>query len=304
MPKPIHRVVVTGDAGNRLFDETAQAILRFLAHRQVQATSFGWAHPSPSATPHETQEMIATLQRLVHACDLIIVLGGDGTFLRMAATTAAWQIPLLGINLGRLGFLSDVSPDDLARSLDEILGGHGKLEQRMLLSGRILRGREERLERLAFNEVCLLKAEPGRILECALAVNQEWISQHRADGILCATPTGSTAYALSSGGPVLHPDVHGMVVVPICPHTLSDRPIVLPASATVTFHVESGSTALVIWDGHHQYQLAPDESVEITMAPHRVPLLHPQGYNYFQLLRHKLLWGTPPRRSNATPPAT
>jgi NAD+ kinase len=298
MPKSIQRIVIAGDAENRLFEETAQAILRFLAHRHVQAASFGWARPpAPTLDPQTPPEGFA---RLAQASDLIIVLGGDGTFLRMATASAAWQVPLLGINLGRLGFLSDISPDDLMNSLEEILDGHGRLEQRMLLSGRIAHGREERLLRLALNEVCLLKAEPGRIIECSLAIDQQWISQHRADGMLCATPTGSTAYALSSGGPVLHPDVPAMVVVPICPHTLSDRPLVLPAGATVAFHVKPGGAALVMWDGHHQHQLMPGEFVEITASPHRLPLLHPRGYNYFQLLRHKLLWGSPPQHSTPT----
>ncbi len=299
MSKPIQRVVVAGDAGNPLFEDTAQAILRFLAHRHVQATSFGWTHAS--TPPLEPANLTEDLQHHAQGSELIIVLGGDGTFLRMAAAAAAWRIPLLGINLGRLGFLSDLSSNDLERSLGDILDGRGRLEQRMLLSGRILGGREERLRRVALNEVCLLKAEPGRIIECSLAIDQEWISQHRADGLLCATPTGSTAYALSSGGPILHPDVDGMVVVPICPHTLSDRSLVLPARATVAFHLQAGS-ALVMWDGHHRHQLAPDEFVEITVSEHRISLLHPQGYNYFQRLRHKLLWGSPPQHSNQSPP--
>ena len=291
MPKPIQRVFVTGDAGNPLYEDTAQAILRFLTHRHVQAASCGWTHtiaPSlESANPAEA------LQRYAQGSDLIIVLGGDGTFLRMATAAAAWRIPLLGINLGRLGFLSDLSSDDLERPLGDILEGGGSLEQRMLLCGRIRGGRKEHLGRMALNEVCLIKAEPGRIIECSLAIDQQWISQHRSDGLLCATSTGSTAYALSSGGPILHPDVDGMVVVPICPHTLTDRSLVLPARATVAFHLQAGS-ALVMWDGHHQHRLAPDEFVEITASNHRVSLLHPQGYNYYQRLRHKLWWGSPP----------
>lgn len=232
-------------------------------------------------------------EELVARADLAIVIGGDGSLLYAARLIAASGVPILGINRGRLGFLTDVMPQDMLSCVDAALEGRCEADHRPLLDA-ILRtpGREDRRQ-LALNDVVLAKWETGRILDFETRIDGRYVNSHGGDGLVVASATGSTAYALSCGGPIVEPDLDVLVVVPICPHTLSDRPIVVSRLVTISIklHERFGTRAQVTCDGVVLGELLPTDELLIAPSEHRITLLHPPGYNYFRLLRSKLHWG-------------
>ena len=234
-------------------------------------------------------------QELGQRCDLLIVVGGDGTLLAAARELAHTRIPILGINQGRLGFMVDVNPQEMEATITQIFSGDYVREQRLLLRAQILRSDGSTLTNssLAVNDVVLRNQAAVRMLEFETWLGKEFISQHRADGIIVSTPTGSTAYALSGGGPVLHPSLDAITLVPICPHTLSDRPIVVRSDRTVRLVLggTGGTRAMVTCDGQTSETLNPGDAVEICRAEESLHLIHPSNYNYFNILRGKLHWG-------------
>lgn len=230
-------------------------------------------------------------------CDLVIVVGGDGTLLAAARDLAAFQIPLLGINQGRLGFMADVNPADMRDTLAQILQGDYTIEQRLLLSATLERKNPSASGPfLAVNDVVIRSQTGIRMLEFETWLDEEFISQHRADGFILSSPTGSTAYALSGGGPVLHPGLQALALVPICPHTLSDRPIVVGADRTVKIVLRGseGTRAIFTCDGQTTESLNPGDTITVRRAEETLRLVHPRGYNYFNILRSKLHWGRSP----------
>ncbi len=224
---------------------------------------------------------------------LIIAIGGDGTMLHAARLAALNSVPLLGINRGKLGFLTDVSPDDMCERVDDVLAGRYARETRMLLAAQLMRGAQPAQQMLAANDVVLQKWETGRLFEFETWIDGNYVNTHGGDGIVIATATGSTAYALSCGGPIIHPDVDALVLAPICPHTLSDRPIVVRTRARVELRlVERLDTkAQVTCDGILMGELNQGESLVVTQASAGVTLLHPPGHDYYRVLRSKLYWG-------------
>jgi len=236
---------------------------------------------------------------LVRRAQLCIVIGGDGSLLYAARLVAGSGIPLLGINRGRLGFLTDVMPQDVLASVDAALDGHCERDERALLEARIVSADGVARTQLALNDVVLAKWETGRILDFETHVDGRFVNTHGGDGLVVASATGSTAYALSCGGPIVEPGLDVLVVVPICPHTLADRPIVISRRSTVTIvlHERFDTRAQVTCDGVVLGELLPAERLEIAPSAHRITLLHPPGYDYFRLLRSKLHWG----RAGSTP---
>jgi NAD+ kinase len=231
-------------------------------------------------------------------CDLVVVVGGDGTLLDAARSVAAHDVPLLGVNLGRLGFMVDVLPVEMLQTLDAVLAGKYVREERLLLSASVTTGSRTLGPFHAFNDVVVRNRDFARVIEFDTYMDGTFISHHRADGIVIATPTGSTAYALSGGGPVLHPSLDALALVPICPHTLSDRPLVLKADRSIEVVISAEMQALVTCDGQINQELNADDRVRIRRAERNVQLIHPQGYDYFKILRTKLQWGrgqNPPR---------
>ncbi len=229
-------------------------------------------------------------------CDLVIVVGGDGTLLSAARDLAPSGVPILGINQGRLGFMVDVAPDDMERHLGDVLAGRYVAEQRLLLSAQIEGSGGLRGPFLAVNDVVVRNLAAIRMLEFETWLDDQFISQHRADGMIFSTPTGSTAYALSGGGPVVHPTLEALSLVPICPHTLSDRPIVVGADRPVHLVLGggSGATATVTCDGQTNEMLQLGDRLSISRSSHRLHLIHPAPYDYFSILRDKLHWGRAP----------
>jgi NAD+ kinase len=225
--------------------------------------------------------------------DIVIAVGGDGTLLYAARLVARHGVPLLGVNRGRLGFLTDVMPQDMLTIVDAALDGKLATEQRTLLRATLRGANGKNLESLALNDVVLQKAATGRMLDFEMRVNGRYVNSHAGDGIVVATATGSTAYALSCGGPIVEPDLDVLVLAPICPHTLSDRPVVVSARSVVEIRlIERFDTqSQVVCDGVVIGELAPDDVLEIKAAEERITLLHPPGHDYYRLLRSKLQWG-------------
>jgi NAD+ kinase len=228
-------------------------------------------------------------------CDLVVVVGGDGTLLDAGRAVAAAETPLLGVNLGRLGFMVDVLPADMSATLDDIFAGDYIAESRLMLSARIERadGSPSSDTFSAINECVIRNQAFARVLDFDTYMNGDFISHHRADGIVVATPTGSTAYALSGGGPVLHPGLNALALVPICPHTLSDRPLIVDANHEIEIRVADtlDGAALFTSDGQVSQPLGAGDRVRIVRGPHDLKLVHPPGYDYFNILRNKLQWG-------------
>ncbi|MGQ0585832.1 MAG: NAD(+) kinase [Gammaproteobacteria bacterium] len=230
---------------------------------------------------------------LARRADLAVVVGGDGTLLNAGRTLAPAGVPILGVNAGRLGFMVDVAPGDVRSALDEVLKGRYLREPRLMLSATLRRGRRTRGPFLAINDVVIRNQAAVRMLEFETWLDDEFISLHRADGLIVATPTGSTAYALSGGGPVLHPGLDALAVVPICPHTLSDRPVVIGSDRAVRLVLAGarGTRAMCTADGQHNETVSAGDQVEITRASAVLELIHPRNYKYFNILRNKLHWG-------------
>jgi len=231
--------------------------------------------------------------QLAARADLAVVVGGDGTLLNAGRTLAPAAVPIVGVNAGRLGFMVDIAPADVRGALDEILKGRFVRETRLMLSAVIRSGRKTRGPFLAINDVVVRNQAAVRMLEFETWLDDEFISLHRADGLIVATPTGSTAYALSGGGPVMHPGLEALAVVPICPHTLSDRPVVIGADRAVRVVLGGarGTRAMCTADGQDNVSVGVGDSVEITRAGHVLELIHPKNYRYFNILRNKLHWG-------------
>lgn len=248
-------------------------------------------------TPH-TAELCGTDAYPVHPlddigrlADLAIVMGGDGTLLNIARELVDHQVPLIGVNQGRLGFLADVALDTMCGTLDEMLSGHYVAEERIMLMASVERADDVLIAAYSFNDVVVSKSTLGRLIEFEVYIDNQFVYSQRADGLVVASPTGSTAYALSAGGPILHPTLEAVVLAPICPHTLSARPIAVNSHDEIEINLIHADDARVHFDGQRHADLKIGDRVVIQRAPRTVRLLHPIGHNYYDTLRQKLHWG-------------
>ncbi|HVT34052.1 MAG TPA: NAD(+) kinase [Nevskiaceae bacterium] len=250
---------------------------------------------APECAPHVdvSADCIASLEQISQRANIAVVVGGDGTLLSAARALAPAGVPILGINQGRLGFMVDVNPNEMKETLTQVFAGDYVREERLLLSARLRRDGAVSGPYLAVNDVVIRNQAAIRMLEFETWMDGSFISQHRADGMIVCSPTGSTAYALSGGGPVMHPGLEAFALVPICPHTLSDRPIVVGSRHLVRIVLggAGGTSAMVTCDGQINETLNPGDAVEIERAPAALRLIHPRSYNYFDILRSKLHWG-------------
>lgn len=230
--------------------------------------------------------------RLPDEVAMIIVLGGDGTFLSVARLTEGRDVPLLGVNLGGLGFLTEVTQEQIFETLGEIFEGNYGVGERLLLQAHVHRDDERIAEYRALNDVVINKGALARIISLETYVNGAYVNTFAADGIIISTPTGSTAYNLAAGGPILSPELGAIIINPICPHTLTNRPLVLPEDVTVKVILKAeGEDVLLTLDGQVGFALRYDDVVEVRKAPQTVKLIEPPRRNYFQVLRTKLRWG-------------
>ncbi|MFC5495970.1 NAD kinase [Caenimonas terrae] len=223
-------------------------------------------------------------------CDLGLVVGGDGTMLGIGRQLAKFDVPLIGINQGRLGFITDIPLENYRATLTPMLRGEYEEDQRSLIQAQVMRDGECVFDALAMNDVVVNRGATSGMVELRVEVDGHFVSNQRADGLIVASPTGSTAYSLSAGGPLLHPSIHGFVLVPIAPHTLSNRPIVLSDSAQIAIEVVSGRDASANFDMQSLASLLHGDRIMVRRSEHRVRFLHPRGWSYFDTLRGKLHW--------------
>ncbi len=225
--------------------------------------------------------------------DLIIAVGGDGTMLYASRVARDTSTPILGINRGRLGFLADVMPAEMIASVDHVLRGNYTTDRRQLLEATLTRQSGGTDVGYALNDVVLQRRETGRMVDFETSIDGAYVNTHSGDGLIVATPTGSTAYALSCGGPIIEPQLNAVVVVPVCPHTLTDRPVVIPADREILVRLlqRDDTKAEITVDGFSMGEFLPDDQLSISAANKQVTLIHPPGYDFYGILRSKLFWG-------------
>ncbi len=230
-------------------------------------------------------------EELASNVDVIAVFGGDGTILYAARLVAASGVPILGVNLGSLGFLTEVTLDEMHSAFDAVLSGNYHLEDRMLLEVEVLKEEKIAARYLALNDAIIAKSALARIIEIELSINSQLVTVTRADGLIISTPTGSTGYNLSAGGPILYPTLEALILTPICPHTLTNRPVVVPDDAVVGARVRHSDEGMLTVDGQVGMSLAQNDSIRVRKANSVIRLVQPAGKRFFVLLREKLKWG-------------
>ena len=240
------------------------------------------------------QTTAASLAEIGQQADLAIVLGGDGTMLGVARQLAAYNVPMIGINQGRLGFMTDIPVERMIAVLTDMLEGSLETEQRSLLEGTVWRDGKQIFAAMAVNDVVVSRGAGSGMIELRVEVDGHFMYNQRSDGLIVGTPTGSTAYALSAGGPLLHPSLTGLVLVPIAPHALSNRPIVVPDSSEIVIEVISGRDSSVNFDMQSLASLQHHDRIVIRRSAHAITFLHPRGWSYYDTLREKLHWNEYP----------
>jgi len=229
-------------------------------------------------------------EQLGRQCDLAVVVGGDGTMLGIARQLARYNLPLVGINQGRLGFITDVPIDQFEEALAPMIAGDYEEERRTMLEGGVWRDGRVIFEGIAMNDVVVSRGATASMVQLKIDIGDEFVANHRADGLIVGSPTGSTAYALSAGGPILHPGIAAWVLVPIAPHDLSNRPIVLPDTGEVCIEILAGRDASVSFDMQSLASLLHGDRIKVRRSAHQVRFLHPRGWSYYATLRGKLHW--------------
>jgi NAD+ kinase len=278
--------------------EASQALLVLLQHLRLRkGGSLTLMVKTECAAAIGMPELATDFDQIAASADVAIVVGGDGTLLNAARHLAEHDVPLAGVNQGRLGFMTDISRADMLSAIDGLLVGEFSEDRRLLFDAQVLRGGMQVFQSLALNDVVVNKSELGRLIEMEVRVNGEFLYVLRADGMIVATPTGSTAYALSAQGPILHPTVAGIALVPLCPHALTYHPITIPDSSRIDVTLLTPGDARVHFDGQSRFDILAGDIVRVKRSSHAVTLLHPPGYSYFAMLREKLHWSATPRNN-------
>ena len=294
MNKAFQNIAILGRHADPRVAEPMQGLAVYLTKAGVGVIA------SPDAAASLEARAVAG-EDIADEADLIIAVGGDGTMLRAAALTGSGKIPLLGVNRGRLGFLADVSPTEMLENLQQILDGNYSRESRLQLKATITSPEGVKRSAVALNDIVLQRTNTGRMVDFETRIADRFVNSHSGDGLIVATPTGSTAYALSCGGPILEPLLDAVVLVPICPHTLSDRPIVMPSGLDIEVSLlwRDDTTAEVAADGHSLGELEAADKLLVSASEDRITLIHPPGYDYYEILRSKLHWGRDSRLRSA-----
>ncbi|QEM82330.1 NAD(+) kinase [Halomonas binhaiensis] len=277
-----------GRPGSAKVLETLKRLIRFLDNQGYHVI----VEDRTASTLLERGHAEASRRLLGELCDLVIVVGGDGSLLGAARTLCHSGTLVLGVNRGRLGFLTDISPDELEERVGEVLEGKYEVEQRFLLDAELYRGDDLVGSGDALNEIVLHPGKAVRMIEFELFIDGQFVYSQRSDGLIVATPTGSTAYAMSGGGPIMHPKLDVLTLVPMFPHTLSSRPIVIDAACEIRVHIgETNQTyPHISCDGQTRAVAKPDDVLVIRRKPKCVQLVHPLGHNFYDVLRSKLGW--------------
>jgi NAD+ kinase len=290
MPQAFKSVAIFGKPGAPGLREPLAAIAR-IVESCGQKVLFEAATLESAGLSNYDGHAISALGK--HA-DVAIVLGGDGTMLGIAREMAAYRVPLIGINHGRLGFITDIAVDQMPQVLTAMLAGQYETDARSLLDAEVRRAEATLMRARALNDVVVARGVAGGMVEFTVRVDGITMYNQRADGVILATPTGSTAYALSANGPILHPSLNGLVLVPVAPHSLTHRPIVLPDSSLIDIEVTDVRDGSAHFDMQAISPLAPGDVVRVRLARDRVKMLHPVGTNYYATLRQKLHWSVMP----------
>jgi NAD+ kinase len=289
MNKRFSRVALVGKVEDARVADSMAALASHLHARGVSVTID--ENAAIDGLPHGIARK--PLRELGGHADLIVAIGGDGTMLFAAQLALARSVPLFGVNRGRLGFLTDVLPNEMIDDVDAVLAGRFETDTRALLAARLTHEDGRAFDYRALNDVVVQRHETGRMVELEIRIDGNFVNTHGGDGLVIASSTGSTAYALSCGGPIIHPSLAAVVIAPISPHTLSDRPIVVQRESEVEIRLveRAASKAQVTCDGALLGELGPRSRLTVAPAPEQVTLLHPPGHDYFRLLRSKLHWG-------------
>jgi NAD+ kinase len=289
---PVSRVGIVAKSHLRAATPHLIDIERWLAERRVEAV---FETATAALMPPVPDHRVADKSTLVTTVDLVVVLGGDGTLLSVADAigAAGSGIPMLGVNFGSLGFLTEVTLPELYPSLEAALAGHAHIEERMMLASTTLRGDAHFASHIALNDVVITKGAHSRMIDLSVCVGDEFVTRVKADGLIVATPTGSTAYNLAAGGPIVQPNMEALLLTPIAPHTLTNRPIVIPAAAPVRVQplMEERDEVFVTFDGQAGFQLQAGDDIRICRADRTLKLIRPSTRSYFEVLREKLKWG-------------
>ncbi|CEP35651.1 Probable inorganic polyphosphate/ATP-NAD kinase [Halomonas sp. R57-5] len=286
--RPFKTIGLIGRLGS---DKVVDSLQRLVTYLTAHDYSVLVEDRTATALPHHGQPE-ASRRMLGELCDLVIVVGGDGSLLGAARALCRSGTLILGVNRGRLGFLTDISPDELETRVSEVLAGEFEVEQRFLLDTVLYRNGVAVGNGDALNEVVLHPGKAVRMIEFELFIDGQFVYSQRSDGLIVATPTGSTAYALSGGGPIMHPKLDVVTLVPMFPHTLSSRPIVVDAASEIRIHIGETNQSYphISCDGQTRAVAKPNDVLVITRKPERVQLVHPIGHNFYEVLRSKLGW--------------
>ena len=286
MPNAFNAVAIVGKNDATSLPDTLDLLVPALRRRGVEVLM----DERTAAASRIAPDAALTMDRLPTRADLAIVVGGDGTLLGCTRLMADHDVPLVGVNLGRLGFLTDIPADRVVELTDSILDGEFTQERRLLLVGEVRRAGKVVFSAVAVNDVTISRGGVVSMIEFTVQVDGEFVYSLRADGLIVATPTGTTAYALSAGGPILHPALSAIALVPISPHTMSNRPVAIPMPSQVELLLVKGNDALVNFDVQQNFPIIAEDVVAISASPKPAILLHPRNYRYFSMLRNKLRW--------------
>jgi len=283
------RIGLVGRLGHAATVESLRRLVEFLEQRDLEIV----LDEKTAATLPAGRHTVHSRDELGARCDLIIVVGGDGSMLGVARVMAAHQVQVIGINRGRLGFLTDILPEEIEDSLARVLNGEFTEESRFLIEFEAWRGAQRHPGSCALNDVVLHPGTAAQMIEFELFINDQFVNSQQSDGLIVATPTGSTAYSLSAGGPIMHPSLNALAVVPMYPHSLSSRPLVVDADSTVRIVVveQRSLLPLVSCDGAIQFTTEPGDEIVIRKKRDTLRLIHPPEHNYYQTCRSKLGWG-------------
>jgi NAD+ kinase len=287
---PLEKVAIVAKVHAPEAASVARRLVRWLDERGIETlVESSFARKVKASTSF-------TLDELPRDLSLIVVLGGDGTLLSAVRALNGKPIPILGVNLGSLGFLTDVALQELYTALESIAAGEATIDSRMMLRAELARKEETLASEVVLNDAVITKGAIARIIEVVVEIDGQFVAPVRADGLIVSSPTGSTAYSLAAGGPIVHPNLDAMILTPICPHTLTHRPVVVGGDAKIelTLRGDPGEV-YVTFDGQTSRRMLPGDVVRVRQSRQKLKLVSPPGKNYFQLLRHKLRWAERPR---------
>jgi NAD+ kinase len=303
-PKPLaagtnagvfRRIALIGRRQTEGLPKTLDSILKFFQSRGLEVMVERSTARAASGQIDLKGIAQPTLKQMAQEADLAIVIGGDGTMLGFARQIAEYDVPMVGINHGRLGFITDIALDEWRKALGAILDGAYSEEHRVMLSAKAYRGDTLIWQDIALNDVVISRSSRSGMIELEVHVNQQFMYSQRADGLIISTPTGSTAYALSAHGPILHPGLGGLVLVPVAPQSLSNRPICLPDSANIQIAITESRLPRVACDMQMFGELDAGDVIQVSKSPYTARFIHPKGYSYFNTLRTKLNWQEMPQ---------